>query len=114
MARFADTPAQRGLSVANRTNRRDSETCDARRGLLAAAHRRPKVTMTDVASAVIAPLACNQFATVSVVYPSASGPFSSVRAEGGNLLPAALARDCRFMQKRKIALCAFSFLLGNR
>ena len=39
---------------------------------------------------------------------------SSVRAEGGNLLPASLARDCRFMQKGKIALCAFSFLLGNR
>jgi hypothetical protein len=34
---------------------------------------------------------------------------SSARAEGGNLLPASLARDCRFMQKRKIALCAFSF-----
>jgi hypothetical protein len=39
---------------------------------------------------------------------------TSVRAEGGNLQPASLARDCRFMQKRKIALCAFSFLLGNR
>jgi hypothetical protein len=39
---------------------------------------------------------------------------SSARAEGGKLLPASLARDCRFMQKRKIALCAFSFLLGNR
>jgi hypothetical protein len=37
----------------------------------------------------------------------------SVRAEGANILPASLARDCRFMQKRKIALCAFSFLLGN-
>jgi hypothetical protein len=74
MARFADTTAQTRAVGGKQdkrksTNRRRSETCDPRRGLLAGTHRRPaRLTTTELASAVMAPLARSlETLTVSVV-----------------------------------------------